>query len=316
MSFSLEIKDEILSLINNSNCCIETEISALINYIGELSFHQKTQNFTLTFQAENIKILERFNILIKNILHCSFAISQNKSKTYFIKIEDQLLINKILEKFNININNKYTQENLQNLYISPEFLSISCCKRAYLRIAFVCCGYICNPEKNYHIEFIHTDYSQALELKEIMAFFNIDTKIIERKGYFVEYIKEGEQIVDLLNIISAHKSLLKLENIRVLKDVRNNVNRKVNCETANLNKTIFAAVKQKEDIELIKNRLGLESLSKPLKDVAVIRLAFPEFSLKEIAEKLRPPISKSGVNHRFAKINNIAEKLRSNYNDN
>jgi len=136
----------------------------------------------------------------------------------------------------------------------------------------------------------------------------LNSKIIQRKDNFVVYIKEGEQIVDLLNIIGAHQALLKLEDIRVLKEVRNNINRLVNCETANLGKTISASMRQIESIKTIQRRMGLNKLPDNLREIAEVRLANPDASLKEIGEMMNPPIGKSGVNHRFRKLEEIADE--------
>ena len=141
--------------------------------------------------------------------------------------------------------------------------------------------------------------------------FGLNSKVIQRKNSFIIYIKEGEQIVDLLNIVGAHTSLLELENIRIMKEMRNNVNRLVNCETANLSKTVNAAVRQVESIKLIQSTIGLKRLPKNLQEVAELRLSYPDESLKELGEMLDPPVGKSGINHRLRKIEKIAEEIRS-----
>ena len=131
-----------------------------------------------------------------------------------------------------------------------------------------------------------------------------------RKEHYVVYLKEGEQIVDMLNIMGAYKALLDLENIRIIKDMRNNVNRKFNCEMANLNKTVYASVRQTEDIELILKRMDLSQLPQSLSDIAHLRLEYPDASLKELGQMLNPPVGKSGVNHRLRKLAEIADSLR------
>jgi DNA-binding protein WhiA len=143
-----------------------------------------------------------------------------------------------------------------------------------------------------------------------MAFFELEAKIILRKRSHVVYIKEGSQIVDLLNIMEAPISLMEMENVRILKEMRNSVNRQVNCETANLNKTVSAAVKQMEDITYIEQTLGLHNLPENLQEIARVRLAAPNASLKELGDMLSEPLGKSGVNHRLRKLSEIAEELR------
>ncbi|WP_269077309.1 DNA-binding protein WhiA [Schnuerera ultunensis] len=153
------------------------------------------------------------------------------------------------------------------------------------------------------------------DLSEIINSFNLDSKIVVRKENYVVYIKEGGQIVDILNIMEAHQALLKLENIRVFKDVRNNINRLVNCETANLSKTIDASLRQVENIEYIDSKIGIDKLPKNLREIARLRLQYREASLKELGTMLKPPVGKSGVNHRFRRIDEIAEDLKRKENE-
>ena len=167
-----------------------------------------------------------------------------------------------------------------------------------------------DPEKFYHFEIVCSTERKAEFIQTILVGFTFDARIVRRKRYYVVYIKEGEQIVDLLNIMMAHRSLLNLENVRILKEVRNSINRQVNCETANLNRTVSAAVKQIEDINYIKETVGLDSLSEGLMEIAVLRAENTEVSLKELGEMLSPPVGKSGVNHRLRKISEIADELR------
>ena len=151
---------------------------------------------------------------------------------------------------------------------------------------------------------------KAVLLQEMMASFHIFARVVARKKSFITYVKEGSQIVDLLAVMGASVSLMNLENIRIVKEMRNSVNRQVNCETANLNKTISASLNQVEDIRLIEARLGFENLSEPLAQLAVLRLSYPEASLKELGDMSKPQIGKSGVNHRLRKLSMIADELR------
>ena len=151
---------------------------------------------------------------------------------------------------------------------------------------------------------------KAKQLQGIIQTFNIDAKIVVRKKYYVVYIKEGSGIVEILNVMEAHVALMNLENVRILKEMRNFVNRQVNCETANLNKTISAAVKQIEDIRYIEENAGLSSLPENLEEIARVRLENSQASLKELGTMLSPPVGKSGVNHRLRKLSEIAEKMR------
>jgi DNA-binding protein WhiA len=191
-----------------------------------------------------------------------------------------------------------------------EIVRRNCCKRAYLRGAFLAAGSVSNPEKSYHIEIVCAMQKKAKQIRLLMQRFGLDAKEIQRKNSYVVYLKECAQIVDLLNVMEAPIALMEMENVRILKEMRNSVNRKVNCETANINKTVSAAMKQVEDIEYIQNTVGLEELPEGLQEMAEIRLAYPNASLKELGDLLSEPIGKSGVNHRLRKISEIAEELR------
>jgi len=186
----------------------------------------------------------------------------------------------------------------------------SCCRRAFIRGAFLASGSISDPEKFYHFEIVCAARPKAEQLKNMIATFGLDAKIVVRKKYYVVYIKEGSQIVDILNVMEAPISLMELENIRILKEMRNSVNRQVNCETANINKTVSAAVKQIEDITYIKDTIGFDGLPENLEQMARLRLLRPDATLKELGEALDPPVGKSGVNHRLRKLSTLAEELR------
>ncbi len=184
------------------------------------------------------------------------------------------------------------------------------CRRAYIRGAFLGGGSISNPEKTYHLEFVTHNEDYAKDLSNLINSYNLNSKVIKRKNSYIIYLKEGEQIVDLLNIIGAHASLLELENVRIMKEMRNNVNRLVNCETANLSKTVNAAVRQVESIKFIEREIGLGRLPKNLRDVAELRIKYPDESLRELGKMLNPPVGKSGVNHRLRRIEKIADELK------
>ncbi len=186
----------------------------------------------------------------------------------------------------------------------------SCCKQAFIRGAFLGAGSLTNPEKEYHFEIALLSPELTSLVVKLIRDFDIEPKTVERKKYHVVYVKESQEIADLLILMGAHASLLDMENIRILKDMKNRVNRRVNCETANLNKTVSAAVRQVSDIEYIEQTKGLKSLPESLYEIAVLRLEQPDMALKDLGEMLNPPIGKSGVNHRLRKISEIAEDIR------
>ncbi len=185
-----------------------------------------------------------------------------------------------------------------------------CCKRAYIRGAFITAGSMSDPGKSYHFEIVCDTRGEAEYLRTMVNSFDMDAKIVARKKTYVVYLKEGSQIVDVLNVMEAHVALLELENVRIVKEMRNSVNRKVNCETANINKTVSAAVRQMEDIKYIRDTVGFDKLPEGLKDVALTRLENPDATLKELGGLLKDPVGKSGVNHRLRKLSEIAVKLR------
>lgn len=182
-----------------------------------------------------------------------------------------------------------------------------CCRRAYLRGAFLASGSISDPEKTYHVELTTRVPHLAHELKGIIGSYNLNAKVIKRKGYYLIYLKEGDHIVDFLNIIGAHSALLNMENIRILKDMRNSVNRIVNCETANLGKTVNASVRQINNIEYIRDNIGFKNLPRGLREIAELRLQYRDASLKELGEMLEPPLGKSGVNHRLRRLEKMVK---------
>lgn len=325
MSFSSNIKNELLNIFNNTTSNI-AEFSAIIGYCSK--FHENS----LVISSENILLITKALRLIDKIFNIHLDIIVEDGKSYKLIINNQIYINTIFKVINPNnfkcitknlsVNNLTTDSLDKNLndilnnnikhkleYNSLNFSDI-CSKRAYIRASFICAGYISNPSKNYHLEFINHSYEQAQFLKSIINDFEIYPKIIEKKDNFILYIKESEQISELLNIIEAHKALIEFENIRILKDVRNNVNRTVNCETANLSKVISASVSHINDIEYIKSHIGLDNLPLQLKEIAILRTDNPDASLYELSLLTNPHIGKSGVNHRLKKLNSIAENLR------
>ena len=182
-----------------------------------------------------------------------------------------------------------------------------------MRGAFLACGSLTDPEKGYHFEIACDNPRHAEYLMRILTAFSLHPKTVERKRYHVVYIKESQEISDLLNLMGAHHALMDMENVRILKDMKNRVNRRVNCETANLNKTVSAAVRQIEDITYIRDTRGLSTLPKNLQQLAELRLSEPDITLAELGERLDPPLGKSGVNHRLRKISEIADELRTSH---
>lgn len=310
MSFSKEVKEELSRQIPSARHCQIAEIAAILSFCGEYE-HIDDSTRALSLYTESLAVARKYFTLVKKTFNISTNISitrhthQKKGKAYCLSIRDDVVITRILMAAKLKI------EKDEGIRCSDHLVVVhTCCKRAFLRGAFLASGSISDPEKTYHFEIVSSNEFEALQIQNILLDFNIDAKIIMRKKYFVVYVKEASQIVDVLNVMEAHVSLMNLENVRILKDMRNSINRKVNCEAANINKTVQAASKQLEDIIYINDTIGLEKLSEGLEDIAKLRFQYPEASLKELGDMLSPPIGKSGVNHRLRKISMIADRLR------
>jgi cell division protein WhiA len=313
MSFSLKVKNEVCRYTEIGRDEAIAELSAIMKVSGTLSLGGNKQ-FSFKVTTENpaiarfiFKILkEIFNIHTKIMVKKSNSLKKNN--VYMILITDEMGVRDLLKEVGLLKAN----ENVFALdYSIPRsIVKAEECRRAYIKGAFLGGGSVSNPEKTYHLEFVTHDNEYAEDLSRLINEYSLNSKVIQRKSSFIVYIKEGEQIVDLLNIIGAHSALLELENVRIMKEMRNNVNRLVNCETANLSKTVNAAVRQVESIKLIQNEIGLARLPKNLREIAELRLNYPDESLKELGEMLNPPVGKSGVNHRLRRIEKIADELR------
>lgn len=315
MSFSSQVKDELSRQFSQARHCQIAEIAAIINMCGRLKFDKET-GISLKIHTENVSVARKYFTLLKKTFNIDTDVAirrsvyLKKSRNYVITIQKEEDIVKVLKAIKLMDENGSLPSN--DAMVSNLLLSNACCKRAFVRGAFLAAGSISAPEKFYHYEIVASSEDKAEQIKQCIHFFGIDAKIVSRKKYFVVYIKEGAQIVDVLNVMEAPKALMELENVRILKEMRNSVNRQVNCETANINKTVSAAVKQIEDIKFISDTMGLENLPESLEEIAKIRLENPEAPLKELGTYLSKPVGKSGVNHRLRKLSEIAEELRGN----
>lgn len=311
MSFSSKVKEELSRHVGSARHCRIAEIAAILNMCGKTRLNSDGEIIGVKIQTENPAVARKCFTLLKKTFNIKVEVSirrnqhLGKHRVYYIYLTDRDEALKVMKA------TKVLEGDHINRHISPLIVQTTCCKRAYIRGAFLASGSLSDPEKTYHLEFVSQDEGHAIELMSLVNSFEVDAKVIQRKKYHVLYLKEGRQIVDLLNIMEAHVALMDLENLRILKEMRNNVNRIVNCETANLNKTVSAAVKQLHDIEYIEQEVGLTTLPETLEDMARVRMENPSASLKELGELLSPPVGKSGVNHRLRKISQIAEKLKS-----
>ena len=291
MSFSGKIKEELAQHYAKARHCNLAELSALVHMSG--SFEKDGYgSCILKLHTENDGVARKCFTLLGKTFNISTDIASRRntakgSCSYYIRAKGEEL-----------------------LAVENVIVQAVCCKRAYIRGAFIASGSMSDPDKSYHFEIVCGTLKQAEYLRNMINSFEMDAKIVKRKKSYVVYLKEGSQIVDVLNIMEAHVALLELENVRIMKEMRNTVNRKVNCETANINKTVSASVRQMEDIIYIRDNIGFDKLPDGLKDVALTRLKYPDATLKELGGLLENPIGKSGVNHRLRKLSEIAEKLR------
>lgn len=311
MSFSTRVKEELARHIGSGRHCKIAEIAAIINMCGKIKI-ETNGDISIKVHTENPAVARKYFTILKKTFNINVEIlirrnSQlKKNRVFAIFITNKVDSEKVLKATRI-----FT-DGMINHRIHPLVVQGTCCKRAYIRGAFLASGSVSDPEKTYHLEFVNSHKKHCQDLMALVNSFDMDSKIVLRKKYHILYLKEATQIVDLLNIMEAHVALMQLENLRILKEMRNNVNRIVNCETANLNKTVSAAVRQMQDIQYIEEKLGLSSLPEPLEDIARLRIEYMDASLKELGALLDQPVGKSGVNHRLRKISEIAEKLRDN----
>lgn len=313
MSFSTETKGELSRIYAEKECCNLAELAALIRMSGTLQL-VGNKKFNLKIVTENPATARKLFKLIKGIfqIDTEVMIRRNprlkKNNHYLLVATHQMGSGFLLEKVGIL---KQNSETFDITYDIPkELLAKRCCKRAYLRGAFLGGGSVSDPEKTYHLEFVTHSENHSQGLRKLVNSFRLNGKIVERKGNYVVYLKEGDQVVDLLNIMGAHRALLHVENIRVYKQMRNDVNRIVNCETANLSKTVNASMRQIENIKYIKETIGIDEMPMNLQEIAKLRLKYQDATLKELGQKMDSPIGKSGVNHRLRKIEEIAEKIQ------
>ena len=313
MSFSGMVKKELSGHEDSARHCQIAEMAALLSGSGDLERDEEGRMF-LFFHSENETVTRKCFTILKKTFNIEEAIfvrdvyRQKRGRVYLLRISPEHLT-EICQAARL-----VPDEEQRTLSVTDIALITrrQCCKRAFIRGAFLASGSISDPNKGYHFEIVCTEEDRAEQLQKIICSFDIDARIVKRRNSYVVYVKEGAQIVDLLAVMGAGIALMDLENIRILKEMRNTVNRKVNCETANINKTVNAAVKQADDIRLIERTVGFESLNEGLAEMAALRLQFPEATLKELGMMLSPQVGKSGVNHRLRKLSEIARELREN----
>lgn len=307
MSFAAEVKKELTALeVHREHA--KAELAALIRMNGSLSINN--QQFVLNVQTENAAIARRIYSLLKDHydvrseLLVRRKMKLKKNNVYIVRLKQDT--QRVL--FDLDIMDGLMFQS----HVSDEIMGNTQKMRSYLRGAFMASGSINNPETSrYHLEIysIYEEHNQ--DICDMLNAYGLNARALERRNGYISYLKGAEKIADFLTLIGATNSMLKFEDVRIVRDMRNSVNRLVNCETANMNKTIDAASKQIDNIEFIQDRVGLQALPEKLQEIAELRLEHPEVSLKELGEMIPSgAISKSGINHRIRKINEFADHLR------
>ena len=312
MSFSGNVKDELAGHVNMARHCQIAELAAIFQFCAKIEQGDNGES-ALVINAENEIIIKKCFTLLRKTFNIETSAYKNDEKTGIlseqtaIRIMDSELVWNIFRTFKLvgdsDIFYGFGEP------VNPILIKNSCCRRAYLRGVFLCVGSMSDPVKGYHLELVTDNERKAFQIQQIIREFELDAKIIRRKKYFVVYLKEGSNIVDFLNICEAHVSLMQFENERIVKEMRNSINRRVNCETANISKTVNAAAKQISDIGKIRDTIGFSNLPQNLREMALVRLEYPDASLKELGGYLVPPVGKSGVNHRLRKLSEIADEI-------
>lgn len=314
MSFAKNSKEELARLEINNECCAKAELAAFIFINGRLNLGE---NIYLELSSENAAIIRKMFTLLKETfrIEAQVLVRQKnrlkKNKVFILRVDTHRYeVLKILTSIGIlkddGVNLVFKEE------IAKDFYFRDCCSRAFLRGAYLASGSVSNPDSSYHLEILSEYQNKAEDLVDIMKRFELNPGMMEKKnGSYIIYLKGSDEISTLLNIVGAHKALLDFENIRVIKEMRNKINRLVNCETANLQKTVVASLRQIENIDIVDRKIGVYNLPPDLKEMAVKRVNHPEKNLKELGAVMDPPIGKSGVNHRLRKLEKMAKNLRN-----
>ncbi len=313
MSFSSETKKELSKIIPEKKCCTLAEIAGFARMNGSIRLMGGGKmNVSLT--SEDPSIARLFKQMIQTYFDTTTSLdilqetALRRGKSYRITMDDAMTGGQMLRE--IGLMTVQEGSNVLVEGIPQEVIRKKCCKRAYLRGLFLGAGSVSHPEKGYHLEIVCKNEYIAADVKKLMNHFSLNAKTTVRKDSHVVYLKESDRIVDLMNIIGAHSQLLEFENVRIIKGLRNTANRIVNCENANLDKSVNAAGKHMDNIRLIEEKIGIRNLPEKLRAVAEARMEHPYVTLKELAELMDPPVSKSGVNHRLARIGELADRLR------
>ncbi len=317
MSFSGEVREELAKHTGPARHCQIAELAAMLVCCGA-AVKGEDGTAALEIRTENAAVLRKCFTLLRKAFNIDTDVferalgTSEKSGFYQVVLTGGQGAGEVFEACKWNLTGDGAGAHPET--VSPLLLRNACCRRAYLRGAYLSIGSMSNPRRSYHLEFVCVSGAQAEQLCGILNGFELEAKVVRRKKYYVVYMKEGACIVDLLNIMEAHVALMELENLRILKDIRGSVNRRVNCEAANIAKTVNAANRQVADIQLIHDKRGLSSLPENLRETARLRLEQPDATLSELAGMMDPPVGKSGMNHRLRRLSGIADEIRESMN--
>ncbi len=292
MSFSGDIKTDLERRIDPSRHCRLAELAAIYDFCGK-DTEEKGGKIVISSENE-LAVRKCFTLLEKTF-------NMNKDCR-----TDALIYGKYGAYYRLMIEDADEADKVRSAVRVTEETMRSCCRRAYIRGAFLAAGSVSDPKKSYHLEIVCQHEKQAHFLTGLMESFEIEAKTVIRKKYHVLYVKDGTGIAQVLNVMGAHVALMDFENMRILKEMRNTVNRKVNCEAANIGKTIAAAQRQIDEIRNLQKTEIYNDLPEALKAIADLRLAYPEATLEELGQMSDPVLGKSGVNHRLRKLSKIA----------
>ena len=306
MSFSGKVREELAGYVSPARHCRIAETAALIGMCGTVVINS-FDRYSIKIHSENLLVARKVFTLLQKTFNIKADISvrrniRKESVSYAVIVRNHADALRILQAAKMVGDHQRSADEIQAF--SPLVIRQTCCKRAFLRGAFQAAGSMSDPKKSYHFEIVCSSPEAAQQIQNVICSFGLDAKTIPRKKAFVVYLKEGSQIVDILNVMEAHVSLMELD-----------VNRKVNCETANINKTVSAAVKQVEDITYLRDTVGFDNLPENLVEAANARLENPEATLKELGEALAPPVGKSGINHRLRRLSELADKVRQEHKE-
>jgi len=300
LSFSNDVKNELSRLETNEVCCDKAELLGVLRMSGAIVI--RGMNIGIHFSTENAALARRVLQILKNNYQVQTEVVITRSRR--LKKNNRYQV-RVLPAPQVNIAMTELQLLSMESDLKNPLLTKQCCKRAFLRGAFLGGGSISRPSSDYHLEMVTGNEDFARSIIKVMHTFSMKAKLTDRKNDYIVYLKDGESITNFLRVIGAHNSMMEFEGVRVLKEMRNNVNRRVNCETANLGKVVKAAVRQVNCIKFIDEHMGLSELPEALQETAKLRLKYPEASLNELVE-YSGGIGKSGINHRLKKLQEMA----------